>query len=428
MKIGIYNDGSIDRRGGGFTFKNEVIQGIINSHTNPADEIFIFGWRKADNGSGKFKNIGTVTIAEPFLLRFLESVKRSLHKKIKSIILSARGEKREAVINPSINAMNLFAGIRARILEKSLLSHGADLIIYMEAFEIFTYKIPFILVSWDIAHLYTPFFPETNFENWEKFEKFKAPAIKRAVHIVVGTDTGKKQIHSQYRIPEDRISVIPFPTPVYLLSQRSEGLLSNKTNFDPEKEFIFYPSSFWPHKNHFLLIEAMRIIVKEKHIDIKLTLCGSDKGNKRFIQKLIDKNNLNENVYVFDFLERSEINFLYSKAIAMVFPTYIGPDNFPPLEAFGLGCPVIASSVQGAKEQLGDNALLFDPFSVDDLVDKILMIRNDRTKRDLLIKQGFEKAKSWNSNDYAKSLLSTVEKYRPYSRCYDLKTYRTMYA
>jgi glycosyltransferase involved in cell wall biosynthesis len=172
----------------------------------------------------------------------------------------------------------------------------------------------------------------------------------------------------------------------------------------------------------------MRILVKERGINIKLVFCGSDKGNKRFIKDLIDRNNLNEYIYVFDFLERKETNFLYSKALALVFPTFIGPDNFPPLEAFGLGCPVIASAVPGAEEQIGDNALLFNPFSANDLADKIIYLRGNKPERDKMIKLGFEKAKKWNSNDYARSLLSVADKYRPYSRCYDLKTYKTMYA
>jgi glycosyltransferase involved in cell wall biosynthesis len=429
MKIGIYDDGSIDRRGGGYSFKSEVIQGIAYSCKNVTDEIFIFRW--CNNSKDIQHNslpICEILIEEPILLRFLESMKSIMHRQIKQYVLRMKGEKRKAIINPAINALNIFAGWRSKIIERKLIKYGTNLIIYMEAFEILTYRIPFMLISWDIGHLYSPFFPETNFELWNTWEYYKTPAIKRAVHIIVGTEVGKKQIHSQYRIPENRISVLPFATPIYLISNKSNGLHNNSSNFRDDKCFLIFPSSYWPHKNHYILIEAMNILIKEKQMDIQLVLCGSDKGNKRFIENQIHHHQLSNHVFLFDFLDRNDLNYLYSKALALVYPTFVGPDNFPPLEAFGLGCPVIASAVEGAQEQLGDCALLFDPFSKNDLTEKIMLIRNDQNLRNVLIQKGYEKARCWNSNDYASSLLKVVENYRPYSLCYDLKTYRTMYA
>ena len=34
---------------------------------------------------------------------------------------------------------------------------------------------------------------------------------------------------------------------------------------------------------------------------------------------------------------------LYRHAFALAYVTFFGPENLPPLEAFGLGCPVVAS-------------------------------------------------------------------------------------
>ena len=41
-------------------------------------------------------------------------------------------------------------------------------------------------------------------------------------------------------------------------------------------------------------------------------------------------------------------------------PTYFGPTNIPPLEAFKLGVPVLYSDLDGLREQVGDAALLMD--------------------------------------------------------------------
>ena len=54
--------------------------------------------------------------------------------------------------------------------------------------------------------------------------------------------------------------------------------------------------------------------------------------------------------------------------------SFFGPDNIPPLEAFALGCPVIASNVPGAKEQLGDAAVLVAPEKEDQLANAIMKV------------------------------------------------------
>ena len=43
----------------------------------------------------------------------------------------------------------------------------------------------------------------------------------------------------------------------------------------------------------------------------------------------------------------------------------------PPLEAMTVGCPVISSRTQALVEVCGDACLYFDPYNVDDLVEKI---------------------------------------------------------
>ena len=42
-----------------------------------------------------------------------------------------------------------------------------------------------------------------------------------------------------------------------------------------------------------------------------------------------------------NFLPDEEISYLYKNCLAVVMPTYFGPTNIPPLEAFKLGIPTI---------------------------------------------------------------------------------------
>jgi len=59
------------------------------------------------------------------------------------------------------------------------------------------------------------------------------------------------------------------------------------------------------------------------------------------------------------FVPIEDMRGLYEGSLAIVMPTYFGPTNIPPLEAWTLEKPLIYST--HLAEQAGDAALLIDP-------------------------------------------------------------------
>jgi glycosyltransferase involved in cell wall biosynthesis len=134
-------------------------------------------------------------------------------------------------------------------------------------------------------------------------------------------------------------------------------------------EFLFYPAQFWSHKNHVLLLRLLVALKREYGYAPQLVLTGSDKplfdsasvGNKAFVEHCAVGLSLQEQVIFAGFVSQEDLISLYQQAVALVFPSFFGPENIPPLEAFALGCPVIASRIPGSEDQMGDAALLVDP-------------------------------------------------------------------
>jgi glycosyltransferase involved in cell wall biosynthesis len=87
---------------------------------------------------------------------------------------------------------------------------------------------------------------------------------------------------------------------------------------------------------------------------------GSDKGNLSYIKNKVRDFNLNDRVKFVGFIENELLPYFYKQSIALVMPTYFGPTNLPPLEAFILEVPVMYSDIKGLKNQVGDAALLLD--------------------------------------------------------------------
>ena len=92
---------------------------------------------------------------------------------------------------------------------------------------------------------------------------------------------------------------------------------------------------------------------------------------------------------------QADMASLYRHARGLVMPTFFGPTNIPPLEAFAVGCPVAVSSVYGMPEQLGDAALYFDPTSVYEIAACVRKLWVDDSTRQTLIDRGTAHHNAW---------------------------------
>jgi glycosyltransferase involved in cell wall biosynthesis len=109
---------------------------------------------------------------------------------------------------------------------------------------------------------------------------------------------------------------------------------------------------------------------------------------------------------------------LYRGALALVMPSFFGPTNLPPVEAFALGCPVITSDLRGAREHFGEAAILVNPRDPGDIARGILRVYKDATLREELIRRGREVASRWSAADYARALVEIFQSFEPIRRCW----------
>ena len=68
---------------------------------------------------------------------------------------------------------------------------------------------------------------------------------------------------------------------------------------------------------------------------------------------------------------------LYANALVFVYPSLNEGFGYPPLEAMKYGVPVIASPFSSIPEVCGGSVLYFNPFSVEEIMNRMLMIMDD---------------------------------------------------
>src|SRR5262249_16339764 len=176
---------------------------------------------------------------------------------------------------------------------------------------------------------------------------------------------------------------------------------------------LFYPAQIWPHKNHARLVRALGLL-KQRGIEVPLVCCGSapDEVRQRAladVKELARQQGLEGLVRLLGYIPDEDMSGLFAGAEALVVPTFFGPTNIPPLEAWSLGCPVITSDIRGIREQMGDAAILVDPRSEQAMAAGIERLWTDPALRETLIVRGRERLASYTSVEYTQRLKAILE-------------------
>ena len=131
------------------------------------------------------------------------------------------------------------------------------------------------------------------------------------------------------------------------------------------------------------------------------------------------KFNLESRVRFVGFVSNEEINYLYLQSLALVMPTYFGPTNMPPLEAFKLNVPVLYSYLPGLRDQVNEAALLLDLNDPNSLVLNIKKLLSSSDLRNNLINKGKIRYNEIVSNDNNYNILKKIiENFKPLRDCW----------
>lgn len=273
-------------------------------------------------------------------------------------------------------------------------------------------RLPVIGAVHDLMHRYErlwgPSIPGVagGFRYYVREHRF-SNLVNWAKGILVDSEVGRTHIVNSYGTDPAKIYSLPFIPPPYIHQSIENRIFDSKYNL-PAK-FFFYPSQFWPHKNHKTLISAAATIRPECP-DIQLVFTGRKKHYYEQIRDYADSIDMLDRITFTGYVPDLDIPSFYLRARALVMPTFLGPTNIPPLEALACGCPVAVSGIYAMPEQLGDAALYFDPHSVNDMASKMKQLWLDDLSCQLLKERGYKKTASWNLNQFAARLKYILDR------------------
>jgi glycosyltransferase involved in cell wall biosynthesis len=227
---------------------------------------------------------------------------------------------------------------------------------------------------------------------------------RRAARIICESEYVKSDIVRIFNVADKKVAVIAAPPLRQTVAELSFTELEKvRSRLGLPNRFVFYPAQFWPHKNHFRLVEAFKQVAAQEP-ELKLVLTGKKNYEYGTIMRAVEEARLENNIQHLGYIEQADLQAIYHLAAALVMPSLFESVSIPIYEAFQAGTPVAASGILSIPEQVGEAGLLFDPFSSSSIAESILKLVNDPELAKRLEKLGREKMTSMTPQHYCSQL------------------------
>jgi len=277
---------------------------------------------------------------------------------------------------------------------------GVDVVHFLKQ-DGFVTNIPSIYHPHDLQHIHLPeFFSESD---RRLRNLWYSTLCDRASRVSVSSHWGKRDLAQHLGVPEKKIIVVPLAPAIAAYKSIDRGVGDKMRNqLSLPEEFALFPAQTWPHKNHIRLLRALAL-VRDQGTDIHLVCPGRKNEHYEEISRTVESLRLEDRVFFPGFVPPDFLQALYQEARCLVMPTlFEAAGGFGPIaEAFLMKVPVACSNVTSLPEQVGDSALVFDPYNVLSIASALHSIWTDQMLRAALVEKGLVKISGFNWNTTA---------------------------
>ena len=217
------------------------------------------------------------------------------------------------------------------------------------------------------------------------------------------------RLQEKLGLSASKIRVVPHGHPPPDTSESDHDGSDHSENIEMVRRFagvrfLLYPAIAYQHKRHRDLLLALAALPSDLS-DVELVLTGRAGPETETLQALSADLGLGNRVHFLGRIPRTDLDWLYGNAAALVFPSeYEGFGN-PCLEAMSRGCPAIVSDAGSLPDVVGDAAVVVPG---GDNALWVKAIQQVLTTPDLaaeLAAQGYKRAEQFSQTIASQSLL-----------------------
>lgn len=264
----------------------------------------------------------------------------------------------------------LYAPVHSRLeqfmLPVELMRFGLDLYHSADFIPPLNTRVPTVITVHDLAFLHWPhFLTKDSAAYYGQIDR----AVHRARHIIVPSESTKKDLIGQLGVRSAKVSVIYeaaddrfVPLPI------AETRQNVCRKFGLPETFVLFVGTIEPRKNIDGLLHSFQRLKQRMHDrHVGLAIAGGQGWLFHETLALIDKLDLKEDVHLLGRVSDDDLHHLYVAARCHVHPAHYEGFGLPPLEAMACGTPTIVSNISSLPEVVGDAALMVDPKNPEEL-------------------------------------------------------------
>ena len=233
-------------------------------------------------------------------------------------------------------------------------------------------------IGWipDFQHKYLPdFFTVKELQTRER--AFALLAEKMDI-VILSSQTAKDDFIKYYPQYAEKARVLRFVPAIDFSARRTMAEVKEKYAL-PEK-FFFLPNQYWVHKNHKILLEALRILKQQgKFVCVVSTGNTKDYRNPSHFAALkewIGKYDIGDRYIILGMVPYADVQFLAEAAWAYINPSLFEGWSTTVEEAKYRGKAILLSDLPVHREQAPQKGVYFDPADPDELADKMWQMWN----------------------------------------------------
>ncbi|MDZ7698218.1 MAG: glycosyltransferase family 1 protein [Deltaproteobacteria bacterium] len=242
-----------------------------------------------------------------------------------------------------------------------------------------------------------------------ELKQFTERRVADSSYLIAVSENTKQDLIEYYGFPSERIAVIGHGFDKRLFNTEKVNGSDVYQKFSITEPFIVSVGVLQPRKNFDRLINAFNALKKAHRIPHKLVIIGGRAWQYEHIEALPGQLGIEKDVVFTGVLPVEDLASLLKNAALFALPALYEGFGIPVIEAMACGTPVVASNVGAIPEVLGDAGLQVDPYSVEDIADKILQVLNSPALQAVLVKRGLKKAEGYS---WERAALETLAVFR----------------
>jgi glycosyltransferase involved in cell wall biosynthesis len=245
-----------------------------------------------------------------------------------------------------------------------------------------------------------PFFKDF-YKNFSFFEKIKLyinkffiiSSSRRADSVIFESKFTQTLFINQYKFKKSKSHVINIGLDNFFTTNEKYKITEFESKFI-QKKYILCVSHLYPYKNIIRLLHAYSKVLIDNN-EVKLVIAGSrdyDKYNLE-IECCIVNLNLQEKVILLGKVSKKSLKVLYENSSMFVFPSPFENFAYTLVEAMSCETPIVCSNTTAMPETCQSAALYFDPYNIEEMVEKIKLVLNDEVLRKNMKKRSIIRSK-----------------------------------